>query len=210
MSECNASGNPVDPKAADEMLELIKENLRDTDIIVTSGSVPPGVPADFYYKVINEAKSRGIITILDADNQLLAEGVKAAPTLIKPNRNELEKYVGKELATREDIAKAASQLLETGIKYVCVSAGAEGAYLFSDEGWFFADSAPIEVKGVQGAGDFLVAGFAMAMEDGLGPQEMLRVAVAAANGSLTHEGTKLCQREDLEKILPLINAVRIN
>ncbi len=204
MSECNASGNPVKPKDADKMLELIIDSLSDTEILIVNGSVPPGVPSDFYYKVITEAKKRGIPTILDADNQLFAEGVKAAPTLVKPNRNELEKYTGRKLESLEDVREAAREIIALGIKYVCVSMGAQGCALFTEDKSYFAASAEIEVRGVQGAGDSLVAGFAMAMIDGATDEEMLRRAVATANGSLTRDGTKLCRPEDYEKVIDLI------
>lgn len=209
MSECNANGNPVSPEATEKMMELIIDCLGDTKVLVANGSVPPGVPDDFYARAINEAKARGILTILDADNQLFREGVKAAPDLIKPNKAELEKYTGFAVKTRDEIYAAAKELLGLGVKYVCVSDGADGAYLFTKDGGWFAASAEIEVRGVQGAGDSMVAGFAMAMLDGASPAEMLERAVATANGSLTHEGTKLCKPEDLEKILPQIKAEKI-
>ena len=63
----------------------------------------------------------------------------------------------------------------------------------------------IEVRGVQGAGDSLVAGMCMAIQQKLDLANTLRYAVAVANGSLILEGTKMCTRENFDFMLPRID-----
>ncbi len=201
MMEFNEGGSPVPEAAAEEMLTLIENALTKEDILVVSGSVPPGVSADYYRKIIELAKSIGALTILDADNELFREGIKAKPTMIKPNRGELERYLGKTLDSEKEIVEAASELVKSGITYVCVSVGADGAYLVCEDGAYHTKGAEIEVRGVQGAGDSLVAGFAVGLMEGRAPEECLKLAVACANGSLIHEGTQMCRREDVERLI---------
>lgn len=209
MTEFNESGSSVPETAADEMLSLIRQQLAGTDILVVSGSVPPGVPEDFYGQVIRFAKSAGVITILDADHGLFREGVKAKPTMIKPNLGELQRYLGKTLDSENEIVDAAYQLMESGIEYVCVSVGADGAYLVCKDGVYYTKGADIEVRGVQGAGDSLVSGFAVGLMEKKSPEESLRLAVACANGSLLQEGTGMCQKEDVERLLRRIEIEKI-
>lgn len=204
MTEFNESGSPVPETAAEEMLALVEKQLEKTDILVAAGSVPPGVPASFYRSVIERAKGKGVLTILDADGELLREGVKAKPTMIKPNIGELERFWGRKLNTEQEIIAAAKELVDTGIQWVCVSLGADGAYLIGADSVYYTRGAQIEVKGVQGAGDSLVAGFAVSLLEKKSPGESLKLAVACANGSLTHEGTGMCEREDVEKYQKLI------
>ena len=209
MTEFNEKGSPVPEGAAEEMFFLIKKHLSSTDILVATGSVPPGIPADFYRRVIELAKDNGVLTILDGDNELLREGIKAKPALVKPNIGELERYLGRKLNSEQEIIAAAGELVRAGIEYVCVSVGAEGAYLVCREGAYHTKGAEIEVRGVQGAGDSLVAGFAIGLLEKKSPEESLRLAVACADGSLTHEGTEMCHREDVEKLLKVVKVRKV-
>jgi len=209
MTEFNERGTPVLETAGEEMISLIENVLPDTKILVLSGSVPPGISSDFYRKTIELVKKAGVRTILDADGELFREGIKAKPTMIKPNLEELERYLGKTLSLEKEIVETATELVKTGIPYVCVSVGADGAYLACEEGVYHTKGAEIEVRGVQGAGDSLVAGFAIGLTEKRSPEECLRLAVACANGSLIHEGTEMCRREDVEKLIGEIEVRRI-
>ena len=185
------------------------EQIDKSTAVILTGSVPPGVPADFYYKLILEIKKRGKIAFLDADKDLMIEGIKAIPDYIKPNRSELQRLVGRELKSIDEIIEAADDLLEKGIKKICVSMGSDGALLCDKTGVVYAKPTKIDVKGVQGAGDSLVTGLCMAMEKNLGLEDTLRYAVAVANGSLVLEGTKMCTPENFEAMLPLVEIERI-
>lgn len=50
----------------------------------------------------------------------------------------------------------------------------------------------------------MVAGMAMALLYNKTDEEALACGMAAAGGSLGHQGTKLCLKEDLERLLPLV------
>ena len=200
MTEFNESGSVVPESAADQMSALIGTKLKVADVLVVSGSVPPGVSSDYYRRIIEMANEAEIFTILDADNALFAEGIKAKPTLIKPNRGELERFLGRKVNSEEEIIDAATELIKSGIPYVCVSVGADGAYLICEDGAYHTKGAKIEVRGVQGAGDSLVAGFAIGLSEKKTPEESLRLAVACANSSLTYEGTEMCRKEDVERL----------
>ena len=209
MTEFNESGSPVPESAAERILSLIKERLTGMDILVATGSVPPGVPADIYAGAIRLAKASGVMTILDGDGELLREGIKAKPDMIKPNIGELRRLFGRAIETEDEIIQAAKELVADGIPYVCVSVGADGAYLVCREGAYFTKGAEITVRGVQGAGDSLVAGFAMGLLEKRRPEESLRLAVACANGSLTHEGTGMCTKEDVERLIGQVEVKQI-
>lgn len=209
MTEFNESGSEVSETAANQMISLIETKLKDTDVLVVCGSVPPGVSYDYYRRIVERANKAGVLTILDADNALFAEGIKANPTLIKPNRGELERFLGQKLNSEKEIIAAATELVKSGITYVCVSVGADGAYLVCQNGAYHTKGAKIEVRGVQGAGDSLVAGFAIGLSEGRTPEESLRLAVACANGSLTYEGTGMCRKEDVERLIGQIHIRRV-
>ena len=52
--------------------------------LMLCGSLPPGVPADFYAQLITRARKKGVKTLLDTDGEALSQGVEAEPTWLAP------------------------------------------------------------------------------------------------------------------------------
>ncbi|HBF40160.1 MAG TPA: 1-phosphofructokinase, partial [Firmicutes bacterium] len=111
---------------------------------------------------------------------------------------------------KQDIVRISRSLIEQGVSIVCVTMGKDGAVMVSSDQAWFAPGSDIQVRGVQGAGDSLVAGICMAMEQQLEIPEMLRYGVAAANASLIREGTLLCTADDFQKMLHQVMIENIN
>ena len=91
--------------------------------MVLAGSLPKGAPQDTYRVWTSACKKAGARVFLDADGALLAEGLKAAPYLIKPNDDELSRLAGKKLETIEELTAEGQKLLESGIERVVISLG---------------------------------------------------------------------------------------
>ena len=184
-----------------------KKTLRirpNPDLIVASGSVPPGIPDDVYYTIIMEAKSFGIRAILDSDSQWLAEGIKAKPYLIKPNVREAEGLLNRELPTEKAIIKAALDLVEMGIEIVAISRGKDGIIAATKKEVVKALPPPVKVKSTVGAGDCTVAGLALKLANDEPLIEACRLAVAMGTAAVLSPGTELARRADVERLLPQI------
>ena len=90
-TDINEPGIEVDaPELTALLYDLLKE-LKRGDIVVLAGSLPKGAPKDTYYTWVESCKKAGAKVFLDADGELLAEGLKAAPYLVKPNNDELSR-----------------------------------------------------------------------------------------------------------------------
>ncbi|GFJ82993.1 1-phosphofructokinase family hexose kinase [Phytohabitans houttuyneae] len=63
--------------------------VRRAALVVLAGSLPRGVPADAYARLVEVARAAGAATILDADGPALRHGLAAGPDLVKPNADEL-------------------------------------------------------------------------------------------------------------------------
>lgn len=209
MTEFNEGGRFVDKESITRLYEKIEEHLDHTSILVLNGSVPAGVPSDTYKAIIEIANKKGIKTVLDAADKLLVEGIKAKPYIIKPNKDEFESAFGKKIETKEDVINISREIIGQGVAYVCVSMGSDGAMLIDKDSAYLAHPLKLDVRGVQGAGDSLVAGICMAIDKDLGPEEMLRYGVTAASGSLIHEGTRLCKKEDFNELYNKVIIERI-
>lgn len=192
------------------MLELLEGLLPQAEILVVDGSVPPGIRSSLYAEMIALAKVHHVRTVLDAAGELLQYGLAAAPWLVKPNRYELETLLGTSLPDLSSAAAAARKLLDYGIAIVCLSLGADGALIASRNGIWFCENLNIPVRGVQGAGDSMVAGLCAACLQGLPEPDMLRWGSATAHASLILPGTALCKKEDMEHMLSQLTVTEMH
>jgi len=200
----NAPGPRISKRELDRLLKKLRRIYPTPELMVASGSVPPGVPVDIYYTIVVEAKNRRIRTILDSAGQWLEEGTKAKPYLIKPNVREAEELLKTELLTEEAIVKAALTLVEMGIEIAVISRGKDGVIAASKKGIFKAVPPQVKVRSAIGAGDCAVAGFALKLAQGEPLIEACRLAVAMGTAAVLTPGTELCHRSDVEKLLPQI------
>ena len=194
MTELNERGSAVREECVKEVgLKIcqVLDELEAGSILTVNGSAPVGVPEDFYKYLIEEAKKRHIFTILDASGEMLRQGITAKPDLIKPNLDELQLLVLKKVETVDEIADAAEQLRAQGIPMVCVSMGSRGAVLSVEEGCWYAKSASVPIRGLQGAGDAMVAAMAQQILNDANPEYVLRMGMAAANAAVQLEGSQV-------------------
>lgn len=184
MTECNEKGMPVTKEVVDELLQLLEEELKEAAILVLSGSAPPGVEKDIYSVMTSMANNAGVKVILDASGELLKEGIKTKPYLIKPNREEFINTFGD---VKEDTL---NELLKMGIQYICLSLGGDGAELISDIGIEKRPAIPVTVRSLQGAGDAMVAGLCKAIYENC-EEHMLDYALSMAASTIALEGTQM-------------------
>jgi 1-phosphofructokinase len=92
----NEKGPLISKKEQDTALKCIYSlNLSAGNIVSISGSIPPGIKKTVYRDIIKIIRTKGGIAAVDADGELLAEGIKAKPHIIKPNLWELSRLPAK-------------------------------------------------------------------------------------------------------------------
>ena len=199
-TELNEAGNALHPDCLKQLLQAVEQFASKVTAIALCGSLPRQTSPEIYEKIILRLKSTQVPVLLDTSGEALCLGVKALPQLIKPNLEEFSALCGIRFESRLQIAQEALRWHRKGIPYVCVSLGAEGALLAAEETVWYSPPLHLQIKGVQGAGDAMIAGFCMALEEKLPPPEMLRMAVAAASASLERKGSLLCTKEGFEQM----------
>jgi len=209
LTEFNEKGDPLTEADAKKMLELATEALKDSELFVLSGSIPPGISAELYAEIIAQANFCGVRTILDSDGEALFQGIRAVPFFMKPNKAELGRIFGRPLSSSGDIALAAKHLLDEGITYVCASMGNDGALLACRDGIYLCDALDVTVKGTVGTGDSMVAGICKALVEESEPDKILIYACAAAHASVIHEGTTPCTKADFERFIPELTVIKL-
>jgi 6-phosphofructokinase 2 len=182
----------------------------ECDYLVASGSLPPGVPDDFYSRLQAKTRARGIEFILDSSGPALQQGLAAGGILlVKPSLGELQQLVGRPLAGRSDIAAAASEIVNNDqAEYVAVTMGHEGALLVQRSGVLWLPAVPVEAKSAVGAGDSFLAAMTFALACGRDPVDAFRYGIAAGAAAVLTPGTDLCHRNDVERIYALVEQAR--
>jgi len=208
-TELNQKGDFVDVDKLKQFEKLLDSYLKKLDILVVTGSVPQGVESDYYLKLVEKANAKGVKVILDAEGEFLLKGIEGNPYLIKPNLYEFETAFGLQGNDIKDVLKICRNIIDKGVSVVCVSMGSEGALIANREEAYISRPTKLNIKSTQGAGDSLVAGICMAIEEGLSISEMLCYGVATAQGSLIHEGTQLCTKKDFEYYREMVKVEKV-
>jgi 6-phosphofructokinase 2 len=183
-----------------ECLLQIRRAAATAAIVVASGSLPPGVPEDFYQQVAEVCDEIGAILLLDTSGGGL-RNINSGVFLLKPSLRELKECVGRELATETEQLAAAHEVITRGVaRYVLVSLGAACAMLVSRDGGRRFAPVPVPPGSGVGAGDAMVAGVAVGLTRGWPLTEAIRLGVAAGAAMLLTPGTAPCTREDTERL----------
>ncbi|KGG80652.1 hypothetical protein Y919_04920 [Caloranaerobacter azorensis H53214] len=200
-TDINETGGEVNPEELKEFINIFKRVIKEGDIVVLSGSVPKGIDNNIYRFLTEYGNKTGCKVILDVSSQLLKEGIKGKPYMIKPNLRELEELLNVNLDTKEKIVDACTSIIKEGVELVCVSMGSEGALLIAEDFVLHGKVPKVEVKSTVGAGDSLVAGFAAGLSKGLTIEKAFKQGIAASIVSVTKEGTKAPTYKEVQNVI---------
>ena len=177
--------------------------------VVMSGSLPSGLQIDTYAKLIAALDPARVL--LDTSGAPLAATLAAAPLVVKPNRQEAAQITGMAIDTRDDAIRAATRIAARGPRFVLLSLGGDGAIVHERDGATWIVEAPhVAVRNTVGAGDCLLAGFAVSLLRGDPIEQCARFAVACGTAKTMHPETGLLQRTDVESLLPSIVVNRVS
>jgi tagatose 6-phosphate kinase len=169
-------GPRITPAEWSHFIEEFRELLGPATVVALSGSLPPGVPLDGYATLIAHAAAAGVPTVLDTSGPALRHGLRAAPTLAKPNDAELAALFDTPALPGPAGFVTAVRAVAAGP--VVVSRGAAGLLAVTgDEVWECAPPVPVDGNPT-GAGDACVAALARGLRDHTPWPELLPDAVA--------------------------------
>ncbi len=172
------------------------------DWLIASGSLPPGVPADFYVHLARQAVRRGTRLVLDSSGEALRAAIAGGGVyLAKPNLAEFEQLAGQTFAGPEEIGAAAREIVRANAMHaLVVTLGADGAVLATADRFKTCAALPLEAKSAVGAGDSFVAGMVHALAGGEDMTAAFRLGMAAGSAAILTPGSDLALREDIERM----------
>ncbi len=194
-TEINGMG-PHIPKTEIDKLYRQLDLLTADDTLVLAGSIPATLPDDFYEKVMEHVRDRGVKVVVDATKNLLLNVLTYRPFLIKPNHHEIAEMFGVTISTTEDLLQYGNRLKDMGARNVLISMGGDGAILLAENGEVYRSNVPKGVvKNSVGAGDSMVAGFIAGYEKTQCYEQALRLG--AASGSATAFSSDVATAEEI-------------
>lgn len=174
--------------------------------LMLCGSIPPGVPGDFYTKLVRLARGRNVKTLLDTDGDPLLHGVEASPTVVTPNQPEAERLLNRALITRAHFIEAATRIKAMGPETVLLSLGSRGVIAVNENQLVEAVPPRIDAVSPIGAGDALAAAYVWAVTKKKDFGECVRWAVAAGTASAKLPGV---QFPDLNQTKEIYKSVEV-
>jgi len=168
--------------------------------IVASGSLPPGVPEDYYGKLADRFGDRDTKIVVDTSGEPLKKALDQPVYLIKPNRRELEYVCDCSLEEEKIQEQKCREMIKKGRCQVLVlTLGEQGALLTSRDEQLRVAGLDVEEVSAVGAGDSFVGALVLALQQGRDLKKAFFYAMAAGTAALTTAATELCRKEDTEK-----------
>jgi len=189
----------------ENLIAKISTHAKNSDWVVLGGSLPPGVPVESY-KILGElVKSCGAKLLIDADGEAMRHGLEAGPDMVKPNKDEAERLLGKPINNLKDaiesVKKLRQRLIEKGSPdpVAVISLGSRGAVVATSQGVTYGVPPKIEVKSTIGSGDSFLAGYLIALSQTKDHNAALRLATAAGAATALSDGTRIGSKQDTDR-----------
>lgn len=211
-TEINERGPVVTPDELERFLERIEYLAGGATLCVLAGSLPQGVDVDFYARLVETMKSRGIPVLLDTEGAPMLAGMRSGPDMVTPNKLEAEELVGREFEIGDETDAVLEELVELGPAEAAITLP-DGCMAIVGDG---PDRRLLEVTIEQldpistvGSGDAFLAGYAAALHDGRSPEDRLAYAVACGAESTQHLGAGRLDRGRAESLLDSVEVRQI-
>ena len=195
----NEPGPVVEPATLQTVLRVLAERFdAGHDLVLCSGSLPPGLPFDSYAQITRLAHDRGAACVVDGARSVLAEALDAEPDLVCPNLDEAEGLTtGSVIESshmeheqlhdiRERTLAAAQGLLARGAIRVVVTASSHGAAYADAGGASWIPAPQVRLTNPIGAGDSFVGGVAAALAVGTSWRDAVARGVSVASAAVEH------------------------
>jgi 1-phosphofructokinase family hexose kinase len=200
--------NEHGPHVSEGELELFVDKLlylaKGAAVCVLAGSLPRGVDASLYGRIIEEMKRLGVTTVLDSEGEPLRAATRRGPDVMSPNELEAEGLVGYEFGDEDDRRSAVRGMVELGAResIMTLSDGCLALLGDGDRRVYRATLEPLEPVSAVGSGDAFLAGFVAARYGGRGHEDALRFAVACGAESTQHFGAGRVEQREVERLVP--------
>lgn len=205
-TDINEPGSCITEETLRKIWNKLLSVVNPGDTVVFAGKNPPGMQDNLIAEAVQKLKLLDVRVCVDTVGEAMRLALKAGPDIIKPNKEELSDLMGRSLLSVQETLDAARELVDGGIGLAAVSMGAEGAVFVTKDCVLRGYCPKVSAVSTVGAGDAMMAALAHYTAAGCSLEETARRSIAVASASVMYSGS---QAAELDKILPLIDKVRI-
>jgi 1-phosphofructokinase len=214
VTEILEPGAEPTPQEREEFLQRCAAGLREEwqkAVVVISGSLPAGVGSDFYVSLIVAARTAGARVFVDTSGEALRASSQAHPDFVKVNRAEGETLLGRPLATIEEIAAAAREIVARGAESAAITLGREGLIWKEAKDGPVWKATPPHMNAISavGSGDATLGGFAYSAAQGIAGEEALRLAAACGAANCMASAPGRIELATVRALMPQIDIQRL-
>lgn len=184
LTEIDDVSPELNTEKQEELINLVWQLSRNCEAVVISGSLAKGMSPDYYGKILS-AVPDGVKKIVDTEGERLNSALKCGVDLVKPNLEELERTLNRQLKSKAEMLAGCHELIKKGAKRVLLSLGKRGAIITDGEKSYFSKSVNVAMNSTVGAGDGMVAAAVLALVKGEPLENILRCGVAAGTAAVT-------------------------
>lgn len=179
-TEILESGPTISDSEAQSFLAAFTDHIQRVKYVTISGSLPKGLPNDFYVQLLKLACHNQTPVLLDVNGPALSVVLDSQykPFLIKPNAEEFADVLGTKSVDKQQIITAIKSKRFTDIPLVVVTLGKSGAIVKCKENVYDVNAPSIKTVNSVGSGDAVIAGFASGLSKGLEQEALIKYGLA--------------------------------
>lgn len=202
-------GDEITLQEGNKILDLINGCKPFPQIVVISGSMPPGLGPEYLRSLVKNIKAKGAKVIADTSGEALTELIKEGVYMLKPNLGELSRLSGIEALDNDSADEAAKKIIDEGkAEMIAVSMGPQGAYLVNKNETIYVPAPSVKKLSTVGAGDSMVAGMVSVLANGGSTNDMIRMGVACGTAATMNPGTGLFKPDDAKKLFNWLSKIK--
>ncbi len=208
LTEVNDVGTEVGADKLQEVLELVRIHSARSAVTVLSGGLPRSAEPSFYADLVRAVNPK-CLKIVDASGARLFAAIHEGVDLVKPNLEELENALGRNIADKEDMLAGCYELLDRGAKRVMLSLGRYGAVITDGKENYHCRSVNVAVNSTVGAGDGMVSAAALKLAEGAPLPDILRAGVAAGTATVMNPGNSSFEKTVYDEVYATVRVNKI-
>jgi 1-phosphofructokinase family hexose kinase len=206
-TEINERGPTVSADEVDRFVEKLLYLAQGAEFCVVAGSIPAGVDASVYGRLVSELQRLDVSVIVDTDGEPMRAGLRAGPAIVAPNVTEAEEAVGHEFNEPSDLLLGLRSLIEMGAAEAIITREAGCVAIVgepSERRRYEVEIEPLDPVSTVGSGDAFLAGYVAARYQGSSARECLAYGVACGAESTQHFGAGTLDPEEVGRLLPRV------
>jgi 1-phosphofructokinase family hexose kinase len=199
-------GYTVSPEDVQVFLSRYRSRVWESDWVIASGSLAPGMEMDFYAQVVEIAHQAGAKALLDSVGEPLRQALPFHPDIVKQNADEFRATFSicqSDIEDKSSFVKCVREvMLEYALPAYVITRGSLGLLVVTAQAAYQAACPVQQAVSAAGAGDCTSAALAWRLGLGESWSEAARWAAAAGSAGVLTEGTGELRMADVLRLLP--------